>query len=36
MKSEDLSEDDKNELKWFLVERLQGYMPCTHRVLYRI
>ena len=36
MKSEDLSEDDKNELKWFLVERLQGYMPCTHRVLYHI
>lgn len=36
MKSKDLSEDERNELKWFLVERLQGYMPYTHRVLYNM
>ena len=36
IKSDSLSEDERNELKWFLVERLQGYMPCTHRVLYHI
>ena len=36
MKSKDSPEDDRNELKWFLVERLQGYMPCTHRILYNI
>lgn len=34
--SDNLSEDERNELKWFLVERLQGYMPCSHRLLYNI
>ena len=34
IKSEKISKDELNELKWFILERLQGYMPCTHRLLY--
>lgn len=34
IKSEKISKDELNEIKWFVLERLQGYMPCTHRLLY--
>lgn len=29
-------EEDQNELKWFLISRIQGYMPHTHSLLYNL
>lgn len=29
-------EEDLNELKWFLISRIQGYMPYTHNLLYNL
>lgn len=36
LKSENISKDELNEIKWFVVERLQGYMPYTHSLLYNL
>lgn len=35
MCSNDIKED-QNELKWFLISNIQGYMPCTHSLLYNL
>lgn len=34
LSSNDIDKDEFNTLKWFVVERLQGYTPSTHRCLY--